>query len=140
MKAVGIVAVLVVVVLGVIYWSGGFTGKSPEEIAREFKVVAVAGTSWEKVADHMEPKEFQALSSVTMSTNSMTPGVSQPYRFNRAEFAQKYKSGAYKEGFIFNYYFSNNDAWAVEFDGSGCVVEGRPLPVLKDLFTLPSSH
>lgn len=140
MKAIGILAVLILVVIGVIYLSGGFTGQSPEETARRFKAIAVAGTPWEKVADHMEPKEFQALSSATLATNSLTPGISQPFRFNRGEFEQKHKSGAYKEGFIFNYYFSNTDAWAVEFDGQGKVVEGRKLPVMQDLFTLPSSH
>src|SRR5689334_13984169 len=121
MKVVAGAGLVVIAVIAIIYWSGGFSNKSPQEIADEFKKVAIPGASWEKVADFMPPKEFQALSAKTLSSTSLTPGMSAPFAFKRDEFAAGFARGDYREGFIFRYNFSNDEAWAAEFDGKGKV-------------------
>lgn len=133
MKVLLGVILLAVVIGAVAYFSGMFSMVSPEEQAKRFREVAVAGATWQQVADASEPKRFRVREKITLEMRSMTPGVGAENKFERQAFKEAFDEGQYPEGFLFEYAFSAADQFAVYFDSSGRVIGLEKHTTMKDL-------
>jgi len=96
----------------------GCAAQSPEEQAKELKVVAKQGVTWQTVADDFkEPRKW-------MRVNYDSPsGYTSEIKFDRTQFESQMKAGRMADGFAFRYAFHVDHVFVVRFTAAGVVDE-----------------
>lgn len=116
MKALLIVFVLVGLTVWALLHFGGTTTWDPADQVADFNKVAVAGATWEQVADFKAPKSYRKLYIDDEDGIGVAPSV----KFKREKFETKFADGSgFPEGFIFEYAFTAEDVYDLHFDADG---------------------
>ena len=125
-----IVAVLVLAGLGLLaaYRLGGVSSFDPTEQGREAQAAIQPGMKWTGVVDVAgEPKHYRVMVThvkrdpILGDLEEVKPGGRRS--FDTEILKQEIADGNVPDGFIFDYFFSAQVAFAVWFDGNGVVEE-----------------
>lgn len=116
---------VVVAVILLIVWKFGISGFDPAEQAASLQANVKPGMGWQQVLEHHKPGKFRA--KVLDDTGFISAGL--PTKFNRDYVETNLKNSNLSDGFIFEYFFSNEHAYRVHFDGEGKVSS----PVQKEV-------
>lgn len=108
---------VVVAVILLIVWKFGISGFDPAEQGASLQANVKPGMTWQQVVEHHKPGKFR----VKMLDDSGFTSAGLPTKFNRADVETSLKNPGLPEGFIFEYFFSNEHAYRVHFDSEGKV-------------------
>ncbi len=116
MKWLVVLLLLVGAVLAGAYYFGGVSDLNPAEQAAQFRGQIKQGMTLQQVIDLRRPQDVIPLAIVDL-------GVSRgaPLKYEQAQFKAHQGAGAYKDGLILLYRFTNKDQWEITFDASGKV-------------------
>ncbi len=133
---VGMIVVIGVVAL-VVYYTGGYSSFDPTQQGKTARAAITTGMTWKQVVGVAEdPREFR---SIVMKIERIggedveTFKPSARNRFNPKTFPGYMSDNQFSDGFIFEYRFSEQVAFAVEFDGTGTAVAVNDLTTMADL-------
>jgi hypothetical protein len=127
MKAIGVLIVLVLVVLGGVYLLGGFGSMSPEEQAANLQAAVKPGMTWKEVAEVHEPRRFAAYNFNAMG------GHGPEVKYDPDAIEKGVQNGGFQQGFAFFYRFTNAHAYEVSFDPQGTCVDIEKMMTTSDL-------
>lgn len=116
--AFGLIA-LVIVVLAVAFFAGGFSSPSIAEQVQNFNAKVQPGMTWEQVLAVTQPKQWSGIATV-QTEDGMETQTGQPTRFV-LEQAKQSITGGTLEGFVFYYSFSPEENYEVHFNAAGKV-------------------
>ena len=125
MKAILTLLILGGLVLGGVYYFGGYKSFDPTKQGRDAKAAIQPGMTLKQVVDIAggNPK-YQPINTFTRKVGNQTieekrPGLSVDFKQDRV--TQQVNQNALPKGFILNYMYSEQIAFDVHFDASGRV-------------------
>ncbi|MHC4444575.1 MAG: hypothetical protein ACYTF1_06620 [Planctomycetota bacterium] len=137
MKAIIVLVIIVAVVLGVVYFKGGYVSFDPDkqgELARATikpgmplaQVLAVAGENpkYKPIIPFQERRGTQVI---------VTPQVGLPAAFNKNKVNKWLRNGELPHGFVLAYKYSEQVAFDVTFDKAGVVQNIQDAMTVADL-------
>jgi hypothetical protein len=134
--AIGLFLIALAIVAGTYFTGVG--SWDPTEIGREAKAQLKEGMSWEDVLVAAgEPKSRTDIVEKTVTVDGERVTVYEPSAdvdFDETLFRNDFKAGNLKHGFILEYFFSQQVAFEVSFDGKGKVVSIDDVRTMADLF------
>ena len=137
-KVIIVVLVLAGGALLVAYYAGGIGSFDPTEQGREAKAAISLGMSWTKVIDVAgEPQHYRIFRKVSkkgpggQDVETIKPGGE--LKFDRPLVQQDITNKQMPDGFIFEYFFSQQVAFQVWFDGTGLVTAVENVQTMADL-------
>jgi hypothetical protein len=136
-KAMVAVMVVAGAALGLVYFAGGFRSFDPTKQGRKAKAAITPGMTWTQVAQVAgDPKHYRVLAKVKKKSGGdvvevIEPGF--PMEFDRKTLAAEISANRVPNGFVFAYMFSQQAAFSVTFDGTGCVVGVEDIQTMADL-------
>lgn len=128
MKAVAIVFVLLLAVCGAALYFGGVFTMDPSSGIEEFKQTAKPGTSWQTLVDVRAPRTWYSLDF------SSDRGRSPEVKYDEAKIKDGVSKGSFRDGFVFMYQFTADEAFEVRFDSSGNLQSVSDVMTANDLF------
>lgn len=111
--------------LAAIYYGGGFSGFDATQQGKDARKAIGPGMSWKQVFDvAREPRKYQVINRKVTRVNGaeiefLEPGPAN--RFVLDTFKKRLADNGYPHGFIVTYSYSNQEAFTVQFDGTGTV-------------------
>src|SRR5215813_8280462 len=131
-KGMLIVILLAVAGFCVVYFAGGVSSYDPAKKGEQAKAAISSGMTWKQVVDAAgEPGHYQTY----VKTEKVIKGekieelhLSTPIGFDKQLFENEIKNKTMPEGFVFNYMFTMQVAFDVQFDAKGVaggVVDAR---------------
>lgn len=125
MKAILALLILGGLVLGGVYYFGGYKSFDPTKQGRDAKAAIKPGMTLKQVVDVAggNPK-FQPINTFTRKVGNQTieeERAGLPVDFKQDRVTQQVKQNALPKGFILNYKYSEQTALDVHFDSTGMV-------------------
>lgn len=108
---------VIVAIILLVVWKFGISGFDPAEQGASLQANVKPGMTWQQVVDHHKPGKFR----VKLIDDSGFIAAGLPTKFNPADVESSLKDSTLPHGFIFEYFFSNEHAYRVYFDGDGKV-------------------
>lgn len=137
-KAVIVILALAAAGLAAAYYLGGIASHNPTETGRNVKAAIQPPMTWRAVlAEAGPPRKFQLIEKVVKKGidgepyESIEPTTKR--EFDEAGFSRMVADGELPHGFIFEYMFSYQVAFAVVFGPGGTVEDVYDLPTMADL-------
>jgi hypothetical protein len=132
----GVIA-LIVIVLVVVWYRGGYAAYDPEATGRADRAKLTTGMPWRQVLDAVgDPGHWRMLRREKIVINGeeferLVPGAR--VEFDRRLFESDLAAGLLPEGFIFLYFYSHQVAIDVHFDATGTAVAIEDATTMADL-------
>lgn len=127
MKVIMILIVLAIAVVVGLYYFGGVSTLDPAQQATEFYNGLQTGMSWEQVVQMKEPKKYFLPNPEAMN------GRSQPQEYNEQVIRDAIQNDTIPGGFMFDYTFTGDHAWTLNFDSDGKLYSIDPILTTKQL-------
>ncbi|MCC6682373.1 MAG: hypothetical protein IT445_15845 [Phycisphaeraceae bacterium] len=128
MKVIMILIVLAIAVVVGLYYVGGVSTLDPAQQATEFYNSLQTGMSWEQVVAMKAPKKFFLPNPDAMG------GRTQPQEYNEQVIREAIQNDTVPGGFMFDYMFTGDHAWTLNFDSQGRLTGTEPILTTKQLF------
>lgn len=137
MKAIIVLMLAIGLVIAGVYFFGGYQSFDPDKQGRDAKATIKPGMTWTQVIGIAgENPKLQTISLSKRKVGKRTIEelmIGPKVEFNRAKVSRRLTNGEYPQGFILSYMFSEQVAFAVEFDSKGVVVDVSDETTIADL-------
>ncbi len=137
MKAIIVLMLVIGLVIAGVYFFGGYKSFDPDKQGRDAKAAIKPGMTWTQVI--AVAGENPKLQTISISKRKVGKKIEEERMvgpkvpFNKARVASKLSANEYPNGFVLSYHFSEQVAFAVEFDGKGVVTEIGDEMTMADL-------
>lgn len=135
-KAFAVFLVLVVGGLALAYFRGGVASYDPDTRGAEVKAAITPGMTWSQVLDVDIPGKYQTVIKTTRRIAGESVEVEElgaMLEFDRSLFEKDIAAKQMPDGFAFNYFFSQQVAFKVNFDAAGRVTHIENNKTMADL-------
>ncbi|MCP4594312.1 MAG: hypothetical protein GY842_26585 [bacterium] len=140
MKAIFVLLVLFIAGGLAMYHWGGFSTFDPSQQGRDARAAVGRGMTWTKVIDAAgEPREYRVITEKKEKSGGVERSIKKPggaNKFKRDRLADRLANNSLPHGFVFEYQFSQSEAFSVTFDGSGSVISIDDMVTMADLLDM----
>lgn len=140
MKAIIILLVILAIGIGLLYFKGGYSTFDPNEQGRKAKAAIKPGMPFKQVVSVAGPPKDNDYLLMVAETKKGSDG--QPLdairpgprnKYNATTLAARIANHELRDGFAFEYVFSQSIGFRVYFDGTGAVERVEDLLTMADL-------
>ncbi|MCH8241368.1 MAG: hypothetical protein IH897_02010 [Planctomycetes bacterium] len=137
MKVLFFFMAMVALGLAAMYYGGGFSGFDATQQGKDARKAIGPGMSWKQVFDvAREPRNYQTIQRTVNRVGGVDMEFFKPGPANRFvldTFKKRLADNDLPHGFIVTYYYSNQEAFIVRFDGTGTVEYVEDAITMADL-------